>query len=675
MNGFGLASFATAFVALTALACMLVPALRRRHTPAGGRLLVAIVVSALWALVLTIDQSRTRVPSWLLLVSELARDGAWLYALLSVAPASMPRFLPRVAWGLWGAWVAAAIFMRPVESVLATGGFAAALLLLLLIEQIYRNSAEALRQELKFLAIGVGGLFTYDLFLYAQAELLGGIDGVSWYARGFVNALMVPLLALGARRLPNTDLRVFVSRQVTFYTTTFLAAGAYLLLMSAAGYAIREFGGEWGETARGVFLVGAFAVLILLITSAAMRRRLRVFVSKHFYRNKYDYRIEWLRFIKTLSAGGDANVHRTIAQAVAQTLKAPGGVLYTLDDGGKRFVPVSGWPVAPGDIAGVAAVAADEPMVEFMHRRRWIVDLQERAARPSLYEGVAVPAWLSTDARWRIVSPIFRLDALVGFFVLFDPPPPFELSFEDRDLLHTMGQHVATLLAQHDADRRVAELSQFETYNRLTAFVMHDLKNCAAQLSLVVGNAVKHRHNPEFIDDAIATIANTSERMTRLIEHLSRRSGESRARPPVKLADVVSLAVQRCQSRRPRPEFAKGANCSCMVAAEREDLVAAIEHVLRNAQDATSETGSVRVEVADAGGQVRLTVQDDGVGMDAEFVQQRLFRPFHSTKGSKGMGIGAYQARELARSVGGDVEVESRPGVGTLFSFILPVAS
>jgi len=675
MNAFGLASHATAFLALTALAVMLVPALRRGYTPAGGRLLTAVVVSALWALVLTFDQSRTRVPSWLLLAFELLRDGAWLYALLAVAPSSLPRLLPRIAWILWGLWVAAAVLIRPVESVLAAGGFAASLLLLLLIEQIYRNSAEALRQQLKFLAIGVGGLFTYDLFLYAQAELLGGIDGVSWYARGFANALMVPLLALGARRLPNTDLRVFVSRQVTFYTTTFLAAGAYLLLMSAAGFAIREFGGQWGETARGVFLVGAFTVLILLVTSAAMRRRLKVFVSKHFYRNKYDYRVEWLRFIKTLSASDEANVHRAIVQAVAQTLNSPGGVLYTLEDGGKRFVPVAGWPVAISDLSGVAPVAMDDPMVELMHRRRWIVDLKERAERPSLYEGVAVPEWLLADARWRIVSPIFRLDALVGLFVLFDPPPPFDLSYEDRDLLHTMGQHVATLLAQHEADRRVAELSQFETYNRLTAFVMHDLKNCAAQLALVVGNAVKHRHNPEFIDDAVATIANTSERMTRLIEHLSRRTKESGARPKVLLADVVSLAVERCQSRRPRPEFSKGANCGCLVAAEREDLVAAIEHVLRNAQDATTENGSVRVEVADAGGQVRLTVRDDGVGMDSEFVQQRLFRPFHSTKGSKGMGIGAYQARELARSVGGDVEVESSPGAGTRFSFILPVAS
>jgi putative PEP-CTERM system histidine kinase len=676
MNTFGLVSHAAAFVAFAALAIMLVPAVRRRYTPAAGRLLVAVSVSAIWALALAIDHSRMQAPGLLLLLLEIARDGAWLNALLGVAPAALPRFLPRVAWGAWGLWLSAALlFGLPVTQVITSGGFVLALVMLLLLEQVYRNTSEVVRHELKFLAIGVGGLFTYDLFLYAQAELLNAIDGLSWYARGLANAVLVPLLALGARRLPDSDLRVFVSRQVTFYTTTFLAAGVYLLLMSAAGWLIREFGGDWGETARGLFLVGAFAILMLLVASAAMRRRLRVFVSKHFYRNKYDYRIEWLRFIRTLSSSEETDVHRGCVHAVAQTLNSPGGVLFTLEESGKRFVPVAGWPVPVGKLEGVGPLAADDSMIELMRRRRWIIDTYERRERPSLYEDVTVPGWLESEPRWRLVSPIFRLDSMVGFFLLFDPPPPFELSFEDRDLLHTMGQHVATLLAQHEADRRVAELSQFETYNRLTAFLMHDLKNCAAQLSLVVGNANKHRHNPQFVDDAIETVANTSERMTRLIEQLSRRVDEGRPRPPVKVADVVTQALDRCRTRRPQPQFVAGRDCHSLVAAERDQLVAAIEHVVRNAQDATSESGHVSVAISDASERVRVTISDDGAGMDAEFLRQDLFRPFHSTKGSKGMGIGAYQARELARSLGGDVEVESHPGAGTRFSFILPVAS
>jgi signal transduction histidine kinase len=190
----------------------------------------------------------------------------------------------------------------------------------------------------------------------------------------------------------------------------------------------------------------------------------------------------------------------------------------------------------------------------------------------------------------------------------------------------------------------------------------------------VVGNAVKHRHNPEFIDDAIATIANTSDRVTRLIEQLS-RSGARSTPAPVRLAELAAVAVERSQARVPRPVLASGADCACMVSAEREQLVAAIEHVVRNAQDATPDSGSVTLDITDGPGVVRLTVTDDGAGMDAEFIRQRLFRPFHSTKGAKGMGIGAYQARELAMSLGGAVEVDSSPGAGTRFSFILPVAS
>jgi putative PEP-CTERM system histidine kinase len=675
VRNIGLISFGAAFVGFAGLSMLLAFAMRGAEQ-AGRRLLFALAVTAAWALILALDHSSLSVPPRLVLLAEVLRDGAWLFALLGVAPATLPRYFAPVSYGLWALWLLASMAGAPVAAAMSSGGFCMALLMLLLLEQIYRNAPESARADLKFLIIGVGGLFTYDLFLYAQAVLLGGLDGASWHARGVANLLLTPLLLLGARRLPNADLRVFVSRQVTFYTTSFLAAGAYLLVMSLAGFAIREFGGAWGETARSLFMVGAFVLLVVLVTSAAMRRQLRVFVSKHFYRNKYDYRVEWLRFIKTLSADDESDVHRACVQAVAQTLGAPGGVLYTLDAPGKKLVARAGWPAAAAEqLLRVGSLASDDALVEFSRSRRWIVDLRELREHPARYQGVALPAWLADDPRWRIVAPVFRLDALVGVFLLQDPPPPYELSFEDRDLLHTMGQHVATMLAQHEADRRVAELSQFETYNRLTAFVMHDLKNCAAQLSLVVGNAVKHRQNPEFIDDAIATIANTSERITRLIEQLSRRDNDARAAPPVRLAEVVATALERCQVRRPAPVFSSGANCACMVNAEREQLTAAVEHVVRNAQDATAATGTVTVDLRDDERFVRLTVSDDGAGMDAEFVQQRLFRPFDSTKGSKGMGIGAYQARALALSLGGEVEVQSAPGSGTRFSIILPVAS
>jgi signal transduction histidine kinase len=109
------------------------------------------------------------------------------------------------------------------------------------------------------------------------------------------------------------------------------------------------------------------------------------------------------------------------------------------------------------------------------------------------------------------------------------------------------------------------------------------------------------------------------------------------------------------------------------VNADPERLGAVIDHVIRNAQEATPAHAAVALRIDAVGEEAHIHVVDEGAGMDEEFVRQRLFRPFDSTKGSKGMGIGAYQAREYARWLGGDVEVQSAPGKGTDFCIRLPL--
>jgi putative PEP-CTERM system histidine kinase len=249
---------------------------------------------------------------------------------------------------------------------------------------------------------------------------------------------------------------------------------------------------------------------------------------------------------------------------------------------------------------------------------------------------------------------------------------------------------VAVHLAQYEADRRLSESRQFEAYHRLTAFVMHDLKNLAAQLALIVSNAEKHKRNPEFIDDSIATIANSTERMQRLIAQLQRREVQSLTRR-VSLVEVARVAAERCAVRKPVP-MCRAMDDDVWVEADPERLTMIVEHVIRNAQDASSESGMVSVGVTVDGGagddevvpngdtsrlrvpMATLTVADRGAGMTREFVQERLFRPFDSTKGSKGMGIGAYQVREYVQSLGGRVDVASDPGAGTRFTVRVPLS-
>ncbi|MBS1132981.1 MAG: hypothetical protein H6R02_122 [Burkholderiaceae bacterium] len=669
----------------------------------GVRLVIACAVTTLWAALLALGSQVALVSVPLLLLAEFLRFGAWFVVLTGLTKSAdiasgLSRFVHVV-------WIGAAVllFATPMlvaaglpapqpTSVLANGGLLMALLGLVLLEQIFRNAREGGRYALKFFVIAVGLMFAYDLFLYSQAQLLKGIEPASWDARGFVVLLMVPLLAIAARRNPQWSLNVFVSRHVVFYTTSFMVVGAYLLLMAGGGYLIRIYGGTWGRAAQLVFFAGAGVVLLALLASSSLRRRLRVFLNKHFYRNKYDYRIEWLRFIQTLSRPEEGIETRDNAvRAIAQIIGSPGGVLFLRSEDGAEFRPVASWPSQEFDTRRHAPLLPDDEMVAFLAQHQWVIDLAELRESPDTYQNISLPDTIGGQRQLRLVVPLTHGEELIGFAVLADPPPPFKPNYEDRDLLKTVGRHVAVHLAQYEADRRLSESRQFEAYHRLTAFVMHDLKNLAAQLALIVSNAEKHKRNPEFVDDSIATIANSTERMQRLIAQLQRREVQSLARR-VSLVEIAQVAAERCAVRKPVP-VCRAMLGDVWVEADPERLTMIVEHVIRNAQDASSESGTVSVGVTVDGGagddevvpigdtsrlrvpMATLTVTDRGAGMTREFVQERLFKPFDSTKGSKGMGIGAYQVREYVQSLGGRVDVASDLGTGTRFTIRMPLST
>ena len=243
---------------------------------------------------------------------------------------------------------------------------------------------------------------------------------------------------------------------------------------------------------------------------------------------------------------------------------------------------------------------------------------------------------------------------------------PPKLNYEDRDLLKTVGNHIAVHLAQEKSDNLLAEAQQFEAYNRLTAFLMHDLNNLIAQQSLIVENAETHKRNPDFVDDAIATIAGSVERMKRVMRQLKRDESKRDAKA-TEVRFMVSAAVDNCSGKLPVPTLDLiGVNSSIAVDAEQFTMV--LTHLIRNAQDATSPDGNISVSVRDGENKIAIDIADTGCGMTPEFIRDRLFRPFDSTKGAQGMGIGAYQAREFARKYGGELQVHSVVSQGTTIS-------
>ena len=316
---------------------------------------------------------------------------------------------------------------------------------------------------------------------------------------------------------------------------------------------------------------------------------------------------------------------------------------------------------------------ADSSLVTFLRRSQWIINLEEIRTYPSTLRRPGLDDWFqSHDDLWLLVVPMLVGERLYGFIVLLRPRSAPTLNFEDHDLLRTVGRHAGTHIKQAELDKRLAESSQFGTYHRLSAFLMHDLSNLIAQQSLVVKNAERFRHDPKFIDDTIDTIANSVSRMRRLMEQLTSVTKTPQS-SKVALSDVLAAAVGNSTAREPVPTLTCD-DRSIYVNADADRLTVVIEHLVRNAQEATPRNGRIEISASIRDGFATVVISDTGSGMSPEFISERLFRPFDSTKGSQSMGIGAYQAREYARMLGGNLDVQSTVGSGTTFSLHLPVA-
>lgn len=463
-----------------------------------------------------------------------------------------------------------------------------------------------------------------------------------------------------------------VSRDMLFYATVLGGIVLYAIAVVLVGQWMRVAGGDAGLTWQLLFSAFSLGLLVWLARYSTLLRGWRVFLATHFYHYKYDYRVEWLRFVQMLATADDPDLRRTAINAVARIFGSPGGALLLRDEGRARFVLNASWPESLDSLAERMTLPADDDLVRFVTDRQWVVDLREYAECPQRYDQIQLPPWLSTAGPWRIIAPLFVGRDLIGLLVFRAPPEPFVMTFEDRDLLKTVGRHVAVHVAQRNAVEKLAESRQFDAYNRFAAFVMHDLKNSVAQLQLLVANAARHRRDPAFIDDAIGTIANAVERMTRLIEQLQGRGVTPAAVRDVDFSATVRAALAGAQARRANIQL-RGDLPQASVRADPERLSSLLDHILRNAEDATiSNGGAIWLDMSLKDGMIQLAITDEGVGMDEDFLRNRLFRPFDSTKGSRGMGIGAFQVREYVRSLGGEVEVQSAPGRGTRFSIRLP---
>lgn len=671
----------------------------------GAALALSGLLAAAWAVALGLGPEG--LAGALVDLLEVLRNAAWLATLILLyrwlAGATARRLVRRFALAGVMLVLAALVAVAPGGGLPDLPGFGSAavlarigldLLIVVLAENLIRNADREALWHVNLPCIALGGLASFDLVIFAHAALSQDYAAALLDARAVLVGLAMPLLAIAAVRDRRTRRGAMVPRRVMFHGATLILSGTFLFGVGAAGEALRHLDFGWGSTAQASLLAGAVMALAVVAASGSARSRLRNLVVEQFFTARYDYRREWLRCIATLSAPDDGlrDPHLRAIRAIADAADSPAGALLLREEmpDGPAAAAGLGW-AASWNLPALtgAAVEAALPLLATEGR----ITSLGAAATPAPIAATTGPLWLA-------VPLLHHGEGAAGLVLLAPPRAPFTLDREADELLRTLGRAVAMFLAERRAAERLAEQRRVQDYAKRFAFVAHDVKTVSSQLGMLLANAEDNIQDPEFQHDMLVTVRASAARIKALIARLGQPGDEPRstgaapgAAPAAALGAAMgpalggtAAAVQATeplaalrglaarQAYRVRIEEAEGdgtalAGLAAAIAPDRFE--AAVTHLVNNAAEASHPGEAVRVRIKADQGRIVIDVMDHGPGMAPEFIRDKLFDPLTSSK-PDGSGIGAWQARELAREAGGEVTVLSELGVGTTMRLILP---
>jgi putative PEP-CTERM system histidine kinase len=439
------------------------------------------------------------------------------------------------------------------------------------------------------------------------------------------------------------------------------------------GYVVKYFGGEWGGTIQIVLIALSLALLVTLFLSLSFRTKVKVFITKHFFANQFDYRHEWVKLTHCLNTKeSDGNVYATALRGLTQAIDYQTGCFIQAQNGELIILANIEKPELNEEELTVLS-----EFVKFFKLKKWIIDIEELRTKPYIYEDLKINHGLLNGLSFQLVIPIYNDEKFWGMAVMQGSDNTSKrLNWELRDYLSAVNAQISNFLFHHQAAQELAENAQFAAFTRMSAFILHDLKNVLAQIDLILSNAEHHKDNPEFIDDTFETLQHTKARMDKMLYQLTQKNvSQDGSDSLVTLSECVKQVVeQRCASFLPAPSVMVSSETPVVL--EKDKLCNVIYHLVSNAQQATSEDGNVDivVELSIDEKYMLINIIDTGSGMSESFIRERLFKPFDTTKGNAGMGIGAFDAKAYLEKIGGQLLVKSELQQGTSFTLRIPTS-
>jgi putative PEP-CTERM system histidine kinase len=647
----------------------------RKRGVAKHLLLLAVAATGFWSFAslvftpLPVQQllmlENTKNLFWLLFLAACLKDNfSTLGDLLLRKQTGIIILLPLIALGF-----AASFHHYPAWQYLLQTMIA--LEVLLLLELIYRQ-ATAIRWALKPLVLYLAIISVFEFVTYANALMIEQIPAVYIAAKGYIYVSVLPFLILAIRRVKHWGVDIYVSREVVMHSTLLMVAGCYLFVMALIGYWVRYWGGQWGNTIQLVFFILSLGLLVTLFLSLGFRTKIRVFITKHFFANQFDYRHEWLKLTHCLDNRNPADSpYLTGLQGFIQALNYASGSLIQVRAGKfDTLAQISSSSMSEDENTVLLAFCA------FFKGKNWIVAVDELRTRPYMYEGLKVNHGLLNSVSFQLVVPIYRDEVFWGLVTMYGEENTCKkLNWELRDYLSAVNAQVSTFLFHQQGAQELAENAQFSAFNRMSSFVVHDLKNVLAQIDLILCNAKLHKTNPEFIEDTFETLEHTKARMDKMLYQLTEKHAQHEGdKGRVKVSACINQVVeQHCASSLPVPKVKIHSEKETVL--DKDKFSHVLFHLISNAQQATPDDGRIELSLEYAPGEkvLLLKIADNGCGMSEAFIQQRLFKPFDTTKGNAGMGIGVFDAKAFLEKIGGHLLVQSTEQVGTTFTLVIPI--
>jgi putative PEP-CTERM system histidine kinase len=622
--------------------------------------------------------------------SEAALPGLWLLFALTFARANSQRFLRFWRWPLaaaflgplgivvfgWDSLVTRTSYPTPSWLIpVGEGGkwlhvalLLAAVAILVNLENTLRSAVGSVRWQIKFTVLGIALLFGVELFAYSQVLLYSALQ-TSLLPFGSVVLLMTcafVVVSLVWRRLGSFD--VYPSQAFLYNSLTLLVVGLYLLAVAGLVELIDAVGGRQRAPAIAFVVLVAILGLALLLLSTELQQRVKRFVNRHLKRPTHDYRRTWDEFTKRTSPLVEIGPLSTaISNIASETFGCASATIWLVKEGERKLV-----------LGGSSALSADEAasiLKDYGEGRPWLDVLERKLDEPLDLRGSGLPE--AAQDLVRVVQASYSVALLgneekpIGFLTINERVAGQPYSFEDFALLKTLADQASATILNRQLTKELQRAKEMETFQTLSTFFVHDLKNLASRFSLAMQNIPIHFDKPAFREDLLRTMEKSVSKIETMTSRLSSLSkGRSLNRTECDLNALVREALSGLNgSMRASLDF-DGREVP-NIAADPEEIQNVLTNLVLNAYEATGASGRITVTTSKENGWVLLAVTDNGSGMTPEFIANSLFKPFQTTK-KNGLGIGLYQSKTIVEAHGGRIEVESAPGRGTTFRVLLP---